>query len=84
MEETNKKVKQGTVVSTKMDKSVVVLVETRVLHPLYKRTVRKSKKYVTHDEFEKCKVGDTVKITECRPISKLKKWRLKEIINTQS
>jgi small subunit ribosomal protein S17 len=64
----------GRVVSDKADKTVSVLVERRVMHPLYKKFVRRSKKYAAHDEHNLCKVGDVVRIIEHRPISKTKTW----------
>ena len=67
---------QGVVVSDKMDKSVVVNVERRTQHPLYKKFIRRSKKYVAHDENNSCKEGDVVQIQECRPISKRKNWEV--------
>jgi len=67
---------QGRVVSDAPDKTVVVLVERRVMHPIYKKFVRKSKKYHAHDENNAFKVGDLVRIRECRPISKLKSWEV--------
>lgn len=69
-----KRVLSGRVVSDKMDKTVTVLVERRVMHPLYKKFIRRSKKYAAHDETNLCKAGDTVSIEECRPISKRKSW----------
>ncbi|ALN73759.1 MULTISPECIES: 30S ribosomal protein S17 [unclassified Aureimonas] len=69
-----KRVLQGTVVSDKNDKTVVVLVERRFTHPLFKKTVRRSKKYKAHDESNQFKVGDMVSIEETRPISKDKTW----------
>jgi small subunit ribosomal protein S17 len=69
-----KRVLQGTVVSDKQDKTVVVLVERRYTHPLLKKTVRRSKKFHAHDEGNKHKVGDQVSISEHKPISKLKRW----------
>jgi small subunit ribosomal protein S17 len=69
-----KRVLQGTVVSDKNDKTVVVLVERRFTHPLFKKTVRRSKKYKAHDEGNICKVGDVVSIEETKPISKDKTW----------
>ena len=69
-----KRIMQGTVVSDAMEKSVVVKVERRFPHPLYKKIIRRSKKYVAHDEENKCKVGDLVSIQECTPISKRKRW----------
>ena len=71
-----KRVMQGVVVSDKMDKTVTVKVERRIMHPLYKKFIRRSKKYAAHDETNACKVGDVVSIRECRPISKRKKWEV--------
>jgi small subunit ribosomal protein S17 len=73
-----RKVKEGLVVSDKMDKTVVVAVETRNVHPLYKKAIRVTKKYKAHDESNGCKIGDTVKIIETRPLSKEKRWRVVE------
>ncbi len=73
-----KRVLQGTVVSDKTDKTVVVLVERQVPHPLYGKIIRRSKKYHAHDETNLAKEGDVVRIEECAPISKLKNWRLLE------
>ena len=69
-----KRVLQGVVVSDKMDKSVVVRVERRVMHPVYKKYIKRSKNYTAHDEKNLCKVGDNVQIMESRPISKTKSW----------
>lgn len=69
-----KRILEGVVVSDKTDKTVTVSVERKFLHPLYQKTVRTSKKYAAHDEANKCKTGDTVKIQEGKPISKTKKW----------
>ena len=69
-----KRVLQGTVVSDKNNKTVVVEVERRYTHPMLKKTVRRSKKYHAHDEDKSCKVGDIVRIEESKPISKLKRW----------
>jgi small subunit ribosomal protein S17 len=69
-----KRVLIGRVTSDKMDKTVTVLVDRRVMHPLYKKFIRRSKKYAAHDEANLCKVGDSVRIEECRPISKRKTW----------
>jgi small subunit ribosomal protein S17 len=77
---TNKKVFTGLVVSDKMDKTIVVKITTKVLHPLYKKYVTKSVKYKAHDENNDAKTGDTVRIIECRPISKEKCWSMQEII----
>jgi small subunit ribosomal protein S17 len=69
-----KRILTGRVTSDKMDKTVTVLVDRRVMHPLYKKFIRRSKKYAAHDEANTCKIGDTVRIEECRPISKRKTW----------
>lgn len=71
-----KRILQGVVVSDKNDQTVVVRVERRFTHPLVKKVVRRSKKYHAHDEGNVCKVGDQVRIEECRPLSKLKTWRV--------
>src|SRR3989449_9209714 len=72
--------KIGQVVSTKMTKTIVVEVSRRVPHPLYKRIVGKRKKFYAHDESAEAKMGDVVRIVECRPLSKLKRWRLAGVI----
>ena len=77
-----KRVLTGTVVSDKTDKTVVVLVERRVKHPLYGKIIRRSKKYHAHDEGNVFKEGQTVRIEECAPISKLKIWTVIEAIDT--
>ncbi len=69
-----KRILVGRVTSDKMDKTVTVLVDRRIMHPLYKKFIRRSKKYAAHDEANSCKVGDMVRIEECRPISKRKTW----------
>ncbi len=74
------KTKVGEVISDKMDKSVVVKVQYLVPHPLYGKRVKKSSKFMAHDEKNNCKVGDKVKIAETRPLSKRKRWRVVEII----
>ncbi|MBC8358803.1 MAG: 30S ribosomal protein S17 [Candidatus Aminicenantes bacterium] len=80
----NKQVKKttkiGVVVGNNMKKTVTVLVERPVRHPLYNKIIKKKKKFLAHDEYEKCKVGDVVKIIETRPLSKRKKWRIQEIV----
>ncbi|HHW39841.1 MAG TPA: 30S ribosomal protein S17 [Syntrophomonadaceae bacterium] len=76
-----RKTRVGVVVSDKMDKTVVVAVETMVRHPLYKRTIRRTKKFKAHDETNSCRVGDTVRIMETRPLSREKRWRVAEIIS---
>ena len=81
MEERNlRKTRTGRVVSDKMDKTIVVAVEDHVKHPLYKKIVKRTYKLKAHDENNECKVGDTVKVMETRPLSKDKRWRLVEIM----
>ena len=72
--------KVGEVVSIKMTKTIVVEVSRRVPHPLYKRIIGKRKKFYAHDEEETAKLGDVVRIIECRPLSKLKRWKLTEVV----
>ena len=72
----SRRVLQGVVVSDKMDKTIVVKVERRLMHPLYKKFIRRSKKYAAHDEGNISKVGDVVEIRECRPLSKRKRWEV--------
>ena len=79
-----RRVLQGTVVSDKADKTITVLVERRVMHPIYKKYIRTSKKYAAHDEANSCKVGDVVSIIESRPISKNKRWMVVEESKTES
>ena len=81
MEERNlRKVMTGTVVSNKMDKTVVVAVERLVQHPLYKKPVKNTQRFKAHDENNECKLGDTVAMMETRPLSKDKRWRVTEIL----
>ena len=81
MEKRNlRKERTGLVVSNKMDKSIVVRIERRFKHPIYGKFVKKSEKFVAHDEKNECNIGDTVRIMETRPLSKNKNWRLVEII----
>ena len=75
---------QGNVLSARADKSITVLIERQVKHPLYKKIIRRSTKLHAHDEQNECNEGDTVIIEECRPLSKTKSWRLVEIINRAS
>lgn len=75
-----RKTRIGKVVSDKMDKTVVVAVENFVSHKLYKKSIKTTKKYKTHDELNECNIGDKVKIMETRPLSKDKNWRVVEII----
>jgi small subunit ribosomal protein S17 len=77
---TSRKVRQGLVVSDKMDKTVVVAIERRVPHPVYGKMVTRTKRLKAHDEANTAKVGDTVRIVETRPLSKDKRWRLLEIV----
>lgn len=76
----NRKVRLGTVTSDKMEKTITVSVETVKRHPLYKKTIKTSKKYKVHDENNEAKTGDIVRIMETRPLSKDKRWRLVEIV----
>ena len=71
-----KRVLQGTVVSDKGDQTIIVNVERRFMHPLYKKYIRRSKRYAAHDPENRCHVGDIVRIEECRPISKTKRWHV--------
>ena len=81
MEERNlRKVRTGKVTSDKMDKTIVVAIEERVDHPLYNKVVKRTYKLKAHDENNECRIGDTVKVMETKPISKDKRWRLVSII----
>ena len=80
MERKLRKTRTGLVVSNKMDKSIVVSVERKVKHPIYGKFVKTTTKFMAHDEKNECAVNDIVKIMETRPLSKLKRWRLVEII----
>ena len=80
MERGKRKIRRGTVVSDKMDKTIVVAVETFVTHPLYKKQIRQTTKFKAHDEENECGIGDKVKIMETRPLSKDKRWRLVNIV----
>jgi len=75
-----RKTRIGTVVSNKMQKSIIVSIERRVAHPLYKKYFKKTTKLMAHDEKNECSIGDVVKIMETRPLSKRKKWRLVEVV----
>lgn len=75
-----RKTRTGIVVSDKMDKTIVVSVQTKVKHPLYKKTINKSVKFKAHDEKNECEIGDKVEIAETRPLSKDKNWRLVRIV----
>lgn len=78
--ESRQQVLQGTVVSDKMDKTVTVKVERTVMHRLYHRYMKRTKKYAAHDETNECRIGDRVVIVACRPLSKSKRWRVQEIV----
>lgn len=80
MAENRRKIRLGTVVSDKMKKTIVVKTERTTTHPLYKKTIKRYKKFKAHDENNSAKIGDKVKIIESRPLSKEKRWRLIEII----
>jgi len=71
----------GRVISDKMDKSITVLVERKVAHPIYKKYIKRSTKLHAHDENNECNIGDMVNITSCRPLSKLKSWNLVDIVS---
>jgi len=75
-----RKTRVGLVISSKMDKSITVSIERKIQHPIYGKSLKRSKKFVVHDEENTCNEGDTVKIMETRPISKRKKWRLVEVL----
>ncbi len=79
-EDSKRKVLSGEVVSAKMDKTVVVRVERRYRHPVFKKIVRRHTKYKVHDEQNQCSAGDEIQMIECRPLSKYKRWRLLEIV----
>jgi len=74
----------GIVISNKMQKTIVVKVENRYSHPIYSKTLVKTKKYLAHDPSEKCNIGDQVLLEECRPLSKKKRWKLLQIISKSS
>jgi small subunit ribosomal protein S17 len=80
MERNRRKTRVGQVVSDKADKTATVQIERLVQHPQYKRYIRRRKKYAIHDENNECRVGDTVRFMDCRPLSKNKRWRLVEIM----
>ena len=76
----NRKTRTGKVVKNKMEKSIIVAIERKVVHPLYKKYFKRTTKFYAHDEKNEAGIGDTVKIMETRPLSKLKRWRLVEIV----
>ena len=84
MSDAIERIQSGTVVSDKMDKSAVVLIERKVKHPIYGKFVKKSTKLHIHDENNECTIGDTVQIAECRPVSKTKSWKLVKVVEKAS
>src|SRR5881396_3539239 len=84
MKKSRRQQKVGRVVSNKMDKTIVVVVESLKKHRIYKRTYKQTKRFQAHDEENICQIGDLVRIEECRPLSKMKRWRLIEIIKPSS
>ena len=80
MDRANRKTRVGTIVGDKMEKTIVVAVESHYKHPLYNKILRRMKKYKAHDAKQDGKLGDIVKITETRPLSKTKRWRLEEVV----
>ena len=76
----NRKVREGIVTSTSMEKTAIVTVTERVRHPLYRKTLQRTKKLYAHDEANTARVGDRVRVAETRPLSKLKRWRLLEVV----
>jgi small subunit ribosomal protein S17 len=74
----------GIVISNKMEKTIVVKIEDRYSHPIYFKTLSKTKKYLAHDELETCNIGDQVLVEECRPLSKRKRWKLIKILSKSS
>jgi len=80
LDRANRKTRIGTIVSDKMEKTIVVAVESHYKHPLYNKILKRMKKYKVHDPRQDGKLGDVVKITETRPLSKTKRWRLEEVV----
>jgi len=80
LERTNRKTRVGTIIKNSMDKTIVVAVESHQKHPLYKKILKRIKKYKVHDPDQSGKIGDVVRISETRPLSKTKRWRLVEVI----
>lgn len=78
------KEKVGIVISDKMEKTIVVKVENRYSHPIYSKTMIKTKKYLVHDEINECNIGDQVLVQECRPLSRRKRWMLAKVISKSS
>ena len=84
MVERKRKTLLGEVVSDRMHKTITVMVERRVRHPIYERVIKRSKKYHAHDERNQCQLGDVVRIVETRPLSRTKRWRLQEIVRRRT
>lgn len=80
MERNKRKVREGRVISSRMDKTIVVAVERRFRHPRYEKIIRRTSKLYAHDDKNECKIGDKVKVMESRPVSKLKRWRLVQVL----
>lgn len=78
--QSKRKTRTGVVTSNKMEKSITVAIEKRVKHPIYKKFFKKTTKFMAHDEKNECSIGDMVKIMETKPLSKMKKWRLVEVV----
>ena len=74
----------GIVISNKMQKTIVVKIEDRYSHPIYAKTLKKTKKYLAHDELETCNIGDQVLVEECRPLSRRKRWKLIKVLSKSS
>lgn len=83
-EKAHKKVQLGVVTSSKMDKTITVKVERRLQHPQYKKYYKRSNKFLAHDAENSCREGDRVRIIECRPLSRLKRWRLLEVVERKA
>ena len=80
MERNKRKVREGRVISSRMDKTIVVAVERRFRHPRYEKIIRRTSKLYAHDDKNECSIGDKVKVMESRPVSKLKRWRLVQVL----
>ncbi len=80
MERNKRKIREGWVISNRMDKTIVVAVERQFRHPRYEKVIRRTSKLYAHDDKNECQIGDKVKVMETRPLSKLKRWRLSEIL----
>ncbi len=78
----NRKTRVGHVVSNKMDKTIIVKIESKMMHPVFKKFIKRTKKYVAHDHDNKCNIGDLVEIEETRPLSKTKRWKVVSVISS--